>query len=118
MTAQNESGKLARVANHVRAAQILFYLIGGIWLVLSLFTMVRGNWILAVMMVGNGGVLVAVGLGLNKYRKLSFRLGIAVLAVNILLTFTDQFGYFDLATVLIDLGLFILLLINRKYYLG
>ena len=95
----------------------LFYLIGIVWFGLAVATFIGGGWLLGMLMVGNGAVLAAVGFGLNERPKLFYWLGLAVLAVNILLTFTDQFGFWDLATLLIDLVVFSLLISERKHYL-
>jgi hypothetical protein len=108
--------------SQVKIAQILFYLIGGIWLVLAAITFINrggmqsGYWLIALLMVGNGAALIMIGLGLRKYRRLFFRLGLALVAVNILLTFTDQFGLWDLLTLIIDLALFNVLILNRRHF--
>lgn len=106
-----------------KITQGLFYLIGAIWLVLALLTFIKADnapfeyWVIAALMVGNGAVLIALGLGLLRFPKLFFLGGILVVGVNILLTFTDQFGFWDLLTLLIDIVLFGVLLINWQYYL-
>ena len=106
-----------------KIAQGLFYLIGVIWLGLAGGTFYNagglssGYWVVAVLMVGNGGVLIGLGAGLLRFRKLFFWMGLLVVGVNILLTFTDQFGFWDLLTLLIDIGLFGVLLFNHRFYL-
>ena len=106
-----------------KTAQYLFFLIGGIWLVLAGLTFFsRGGfqsayWIIAVLMVGNGGALIVLGVGINRFRKLFFWLGLIAVGVNIFLTFTDQFGLWDMITLLIDLSLFGVLVLNWKHYL-
>jgi len=44
-----------------------------------------------------------------------FYVALAVLLVNIVLTFTDQFGLFDLLTLLLDLIILALLLAGRQF---
>ena len=49
--------------------------------------------------------------------RLSYLYALALLAVNILLTLTDQFGLLDFLTLLLDLFILGLLLVAvRKYY--
>jgi len=124
MTEVNEEKKTDLIPRKVKITQMLFYVNGVIWLALAGFAFFKdgglqgGYWIIALMMVGNGAVLIALGLGLVKYPKLLFRLGLLVVVVNILLTFTDQFGFFDIATLVIDLALFNMLMLNRRYYVS
>lgn len=117
-------GRQAPVA--VKAAQGLFYLIGGIWILLGVFYLVRsvggtpsqsvGVWVISLFMLANAALLLLIGVGIGRRRKRFLYLGILVLAVNILLTVTDEFGLLDLATLLIDLGLLGLLVATRSQY--
>lgn len=120
--------KIKKPALNVQFAAGLFILIGLIWLVFSVVTIIRASgssasmpivffWILSLMMVGNGVLLIAASWGIWRRNKYFYWGGMALLLVNIFLTFTDQFGFFDLATLIIDLGLLILLIIARKEYL-
>lgn len=118
MTDLDDVEKTKSVPMHGGAVQILLYLIGTIWLIFSAVTIIKGGWIIGVLMIGNGVVLIGIGAGLNRFRKLFYWVGVIVVGVNILLTFTDQFGFFDFATLLIILAIFILLVANRKYYLN
>ncbi len=73
-------------------------------------------WMLFAGMACGAG-MVAAGLGLGR-RRVWYYFALAVLAVNIVLTVTDQFGAFDLATLLLDLILLGLLVITRAQYLA
>jgi hypothetical protein len=110
----------------VKAAQGLFYLIGGIWILLGVVYLVRsaggtpsqsiGVWVISFFMLANATVLLLIGVGIGRRQKRFLYLGILVLAANILLTVTDEFGFFDLITLLIDLGLLGLLVATRSRY--
>ena len=111
----------------VKAAQALFILMGLIWFIFGVATLVgMGSsstnptitlWIVALLMFGNAGALLFSGWGIGRQNKLFFCLGILVLAINIFLTVTDEFGIFDLITLIIDLVLLILLFVTRSRYL-
>jgi hypothetical protein len=73
--------------------------------------------VIAVLMLGNAGAMVVAGAGLStRWRRPAYYWGLAVLAINIILTFRDQFGVFDLLTLLFDLALLGLLIAARKCY--
>ena len=111
----------------VLISQRLFGLNAAIWLIfgiLGILRLARGNttptitlWVITVMMFGNVGAMLLAGWWLGKRSKWAFFFALAVLGVNLLLTFTDQVGFFDILTALIDLGLLGLLLYDRKSYL-
>jgi len=111
----------------VRVTKVGFYLCGGIWAIFVLLILMRAftsngntvNWgivVLGVLMLGNAGFFVFTGWALGKGWRWVFFLGLAGLIVNILLTYTDQVGFFDLLTVIIDVILLWLLLSNRSVF--
>ena len=69
------------------------------------------------MMLGNIGAMPISGFLIGKYNKWFFNFTVLVLVGNIVLTFTDQFGFFDFATLIIDLVLLGILISIRKRYL-
>jgi uncharacterized membrane protein YsdA (DUF1294 family) len=111
----------------VLIAQRLFGLNAAIWLVfgiLGIFRLYRGSstptvtlWAITILMFGNVGAMLLAGLWLGKRTKWAFFFALVVLGVNLLLTFTDQVGFFDILTALIDLGLLGILLYDRESYL-
>lgn len=74
-------------------------------------------WVIGLLMLGNVAAMLAAGLYLGTRRRSAWILAQTILAINILLTITDQFGLLDLATVLIDLVLGGYLIFTRKLYL-
>ncbi len=110
----------------VSLAQRLFQLIAAIWLVFAVLTVLNIQaqlrvspglaWTLAIMMFANAGLLFWVGRGLARRSQRYYLLALSVLAANILLTITDDFGIYDAITLAIDIVLFVWLLITRSSY--
>ena len=108
-----------------RWAQGLFFLNAAIWVVFGIVSVIRlaGNAgqgvtavVVAILMFGNAGAMALSGALLGKRRLLFYLFALAVLAVNVALTFTDQFGAFDLITLVIDLVLLGILIVARKQF--
>ncbi len=116
-----------KIVRQIPLIQAGFYLIGCIWSIFVVLTFIRafersgtlefwGMVILGVLMLGNAGILLFMGWALGRGWHWVYYLGLAVLGLNILLTFTDQVGFFDVVTFLIDVVLVWLLLGNRAKY--
>jgi hypothetical protein len=111
----------------VKIAQALLFLNAFIWLVFGVISLVRVMdgypekavtvVVIGVMMFGNALLMLVSGLWIGKPGKASFFFTLAVLAINIILTFTDQFGWTDFCTLLIDLTILGLLLVARRYFI-
>ena len=120
------SERMKNVSMSVRAAQILFFLNAAIWLVLGIISLFRiphngqGQYlvpiIIGILMFGNAGAMALCGILLGKQRRSFLYLAVGVLAINILLTITDQFGVLDLITLIIDVILLGLLFLTRWTY--
>jgi hypothetical protein len=106
----------------VYSARILLALNGLIWLLLAVLTLLRrdgappGLVIIAVLMVANAGAMLLAAWFVTRGRIFYF-LTLALLLVNVLLTFTDQFGLLDLLTLLVDLFLLTILLLRWHHFL-
>jgi FtsH-binding integral membrane protein len=118
--------KFLKTLDAVRAAQVLFFLDAAIWVALgitSLLHLSRGPvsvmmaLVIAILMFGNAGAMVVSGVGLGTKRRRFFYLALAVLLVNIVLTFTDQVGLLDILTFVLDLVLLVLLIVTGKRYI-
>ena len=104
-----------------------FISLGVIWFVFGVYSLIRitggssslsnFGWIIAGLMFINGAVLIWIGRRLREARRFYFYLALLVLVGNILLTITDEFGIFDLVTLMIAISLLILLLVTRSKYL-
>jgi hypothetical protein len=122
MNFPSETGKL------VRLARALFYLNAAAWFIfgaLSLLRMADGSsdmsftlWIVAILMFGNVGAMVLCGAVLVRRQRRFYFLAVGVLMINVVLSVTDEFGVFDLVTMMIDVVLLGLLFAIRKRYLS
>ena len=111
----------------VRIAQGVFGLNALLWLVFGIMGILRlanANttpmfilWVVTILTFGNASAMLIAGIWLGKRTKWAFFFALAVLGINILLTFTDQVGFFDILTALIDFGLLGLLVFDRNNYL-
>ena len=111
-------------SSFLRSAQVLLYINAAIWLILGIATLLRVSqnnpestfslWIISILMAGNAGMMLLCGWGLGTGHRLFYYLALAVMAVNILLTFTDQFGLLDFLTLVIDLAILALLISSRQ----
>jgi len=117
-----------RVPASVKAARWLFVLLGVIWFLFGVWSITRmrdsgGNLsstilgIIAALMFINAAILIWIGWGIGKGQRLYYYFGLLVLAGNIFLTLTDEFGFFDLITLIIAASLLILLIVTRSKYL-
>jgi hypothetical protein len=110
----------------VPTTRLLFFINAGLWLILAATSILHMTQeypgqmamytIIGVLMVGNAFAMFLSGWGLVCYPWLFYPLGLVVLLVNIPLTLTDEFGFFDLVTLVIDLALLALLVTQRKKF--
>ena len=110
----------------VLIAQSLLFINACVWLVIAVNSILRLEsisntpmvvlWVVIILMFTNAGAMFVTGLWLGRQSKWAYFLALAVLLVNILLTFTDQVGFYDIVTVLLDLVTLGLLLYDRKSY--
>lgn len=113
--------------NPVRVVQALLALNTAVWLTFGLISLLRLSlqnpeqiWvfgIVAMLMFGNAAALLLAAWLLGRRPKWGYVFALAVLLVNIVLTFTDQFGLFDLLTLLLDLVSLSILAVKRRDFL-
>jgi hypothetical protein len=110
----------------VQAARALFYLLAVLWGALTVLNLVRrinhqslpglaGIFLTALMMV-NALIMLGLGWGIGRQKRLAYLAGMAYLFLNIILTVTDEFGAYDLIVLVIAVGLLLLLVLSRKNY--
>ena len=73
--------------------------------------------IVAILMFGNASAMLVAGITIGKGNRWCYYFATTWLVVNIILTFTDQFGISDLFTLIIDSILLGLILISSKVFL-
>jgi Na+-transporting NADH:ubiquinone oxidoreductase subunit NqrB len=110
----------------IRLARVLLLLNAAIWLVFGLLTRVRPQglagldeafrWILAGFMAANAALFLASAIAVGLRRRAAWYFVLAVLVVNIVFTFTDQVGFFDLATFALDALIVALLVLKARWY--
>jgi hypothetical protein len=106
--------------NPLKVGRTLFYLDAAIWLGLGMFSllhMASANpesalvyQIVGLMMFVNAGALLVSGYKIVTQRRSWYFFALVVLLVNIVLTFTDEFGMFDFFTQVLDLVILALLI--------
>ncbi|MCA9947636.1 MAG: hypothetical protein KC449_29350, partial [Anaerolineales bacterium] len=113
--------KLPDTDRLIQLIKWLFWLNAAVWLAFGIGSMVRIGTgapggtavltIIAVLMLGNVAAFLWCSWAVQKQASWYRFTVMAVLAVNILLTFTDQFGLLDFLTLLLDLILLALVLL-------
>lgn len=116
---------LAKGPNPIRAAQVLFFINAAIWLLFGVISLTRmassSDQVIAalavsILMLGNVGAMLIAGIGIGRQNRSLYYFGILVLLINIILTITDEFGVFDLITLMLDVFLLGLLIATRSHY--
>jgi hypothetical protein len=96
----------------------LFFLNAAIWVLLGILFLSRTAnqmvWMISILMFVNAALMLAFGLVVGKGGRLVYWATLAFLGGNILLTVTDQVGFADLITLLIDLTLLVLLILDHR----
>jgi hypothetical protein len=108
----------------LKIARVLFFLNTLTWLGFGvyLYRQMTGfdNRLSAVMvaifMLGNAIAMFISGLLIYKQSKWGYFFAVAVVAINIILTFTDQFGLADFLTLLVDIVLLMILISLSNLY--
>ena len=109
----------------IKAAQGLFLLNMLIWLgfgTASLARLEKGGdpvyVVIALMLLGNAVLMGVAAWLLGKHTLWGYLFALVLLGINILTTFTDQVGLPDIATVLVDIVLFLLLIFKRREFIS
>lgn len=96
-----------------------FYGIAIFWVVFSIYWLFRDSdyqYYFAVFGFGNAVVLAALGYYLNRRMKWARWGALVALGVNILLTITDQMGWFDFLYLFSAMALFIIVMNTKKEF--
>jgi hypothetical protein len=109
----------------LRAAQLLLLLNGLLWLGLGVYSLFRfpfGDvhqimaWVVVGLMFGNALILLLVAWGLGRGIRFLYWLGLVQVAVNLLLSVTDQIGLWDLLVLLLNAITLALLFAQRRRF--
>lgn len=111
----------------VKLTQIIILVIGILWIGFSLFIalglhpiysrMGGFQWIMAGMSVVPGLVLLVLWFLLRKHWKPAWYLAVIALGLMTIANVFDQVGWVDVLVMLVSAVPFVLLIINRKWYL-
>jgi hypothetical protein len=101
--------------------RILFFVNAAVWLVFGTLSVIQyfeaGSLIrlvYAILMIANAVVMAWFGVMIITGRNWVFFLGILYMAVNVVLSITDQFGWIDALILLLNLVILGLLFITRQ----
>jgi hypothetical protein len=108
-------------ASMLKLARIFFFINALVWLifgVLSLFLALDvgtfTRWMITLLMFANSAGLFWFGLVITNGRKGIFFLAILYIALNVVLSITDQFGIVDALILMLNLALLGLLFVTRQ----
>lgn len=120
--------KTGRSSRLLHITQALLFLDAAIWLTFAVAIVARlipggpdqalAAGVVAVLMLGNAAALALAGWGLGRGGKLAFVYAIALLAVNIVLSITDQVSRWDWLFLAWEVVLLGLVLAGAKHHLG
>ena len=106
--------------NLLKATQGMFFLNAAVWVVfgvLSLLEAIDGGsslrWIISILMFANAAVMGWLGVMIVSGRKQMVFMAILYMALNVVLSITDQFGWIDALILLLNLIVLGLLFITR-----
>lgn len=108
-----------------RLARTLLFSLSAIWIVIAvghLNRTVQLGWtqtstVITALTFGNASAYLFAAVFINHGKKYVILITLLLVAANILLTFTDQVGTFDIATFALNAALAILLVVKRKEFI-
>ena len=110
-----------QVSSLLKITQVTFFLNALVWLVFGVMSFSlafngTGSWrfVLSALMLINASIFMGFGFLIRKGKTRVFFMGILYVAVNVVLSITDQFGWFDFLIMLLNLVLLDLMFITRQ----
>jgi hypothetical protein len=110
-----------QASNMLNLTRILFFLNAAVWLIFGALSIFRFaddgslmRLIYAVLMIANAIVMAWFGVMIVSGRNWVFFLGILYMAINVVLSITDQFGWIDALILLLNLVILGLLFVTRQ----
>jgi hypothetical protein len=100
--------------------KILFYLLSlqsVFWFLLTIGTLyLRRNAIIATVMILNALLFMFFAWNVKNHNRQIYLVCFFYVALNFLLTITDQFGGLDLVALALNLATLVFLILDRKYF--
>ena len=105
----------------LKLTRTLFFFNAAVWLAFGvsslLFRALDGGslarWVITAMMIANAVVMAWFGVMIVSGRKWVFFLAILYMALNVVLSITDQFGWIDAVILLLNLIVLGMLFVTR-----
>jgi hypothetical protein len=99
----------------------LFFINAAVWLAFGISSLLfraldedtLTRWIITIMMIANAFVMIWFGVMIPSGRAWIFFLAILYMALNVILSITDQFGWIDALILLLNLCLLGMLFVAR-----
>jgi hypothetical protein len=109
--------------NMLKLTRYLFFLNAAVWLVFGILSLLLraldngslARWVITVMMLANAAVMLWFGVKIVAGQNWVFFLAILYMALNVVLSITDQFGWIDALILLLNLCLLGLLFLTRHW---
>jgi hypothetical protein len=106
-------------------ARIFLFSLSSIWIFFAfghLNRSIQQDWaqistVITALTFGNASAYLFAAVTINNQKKFIYLLILLLIAANILLTFTDQVGTFDIATFALNAALAVLLVVKRKEFI-
>jgi hypothetical protein len=102
----------------------LLFLNAAFWIIIGIITFIRQvysqlnlfslSWIMLPLIAGNICALILCGIFINKGSRLIFVLTLGVLAINSVLSITDEVGILDIFTLALNACTLCLLIVFRR----
>ena len=98
----------------IKIIRWLFLFKGVVWIILSGIHLFKGSWLLAGLLFFDAVIFLWLNRVIEKKKRWIFWFAIVFIGVNIFLTITDQFGWFDFFSLVVDCVLFVMIFGNSK----
>ncbi len=113
--------KSDQISKMLKLTRTLFFFNAAVWLAFGvsslLFRALDGGsltrWVITIMMIVNAMIMIWFGVMIVSGRNWVFFLAILYMALNVVLSITDQFGWIDALILLLNLCLLGMLFITR-----
>jgi len=101
--------------------RIFFFVNAAVWLTFGILSLLLravddgslARWVITFLMLVNGLVMIGFGMVIVSGRSWIITLGVVYMAINLVLSFTDQFGWIDASIFFLSLCLLGFLFVAR-----
>ena len=105
----------------LKLTQGMFFLNAAVWVLFGVLSLLRAldggsslRWFISILMLTNAVVMLWFGVMIVTGRNWIFFLAILYMAINVVLSITDQFGWIDALILLLNLAVLGLLFVTRQ----